>query len=329
MADQPIHPRVDLRPDQVADALGAWLGAAPEIHEVNSLSGGCVDTVLEVVYGAEGERVVLKVSNEPEEKRLGAEFARLQFYRGATRFPVPEPRYCDLSGQVIPHSYYLMERLEGVNLSQARWLSDQGYKDLQGQIGRAVAELHQCHAPWFGPIGEALPATDSPAPEQKDWWRWFHRMAEERVRKAEGERLLADETLRRLRRLLDVFERLFAGAAKPTLVHGDIWATNVIVAPRKNGEVRLSGFVDPSGLFAHPEYELAYLEIWQTVGQPFFDAYREIHPIDEGYPLRRPFYWLNTLVQHVNAFKTDNYLRAATDLIDSLWAALTKKKTAP
>jgi len=126
----------------------------------------------------------------------------------------------------------------------------------------------------------------------------------------------------RARALLVPFQKVFGDAVQPTLVHGDIWATNVIVAPRPGGKVHLSGFVDPPGIFAHPEYELAYLEIWHTVGQPFFDVYCESHPLDEGYRLRRHFYWLNTLVQHVNAFKTDYYVHAATDLIDSLWTAL-------
>ncbi|MBM3476932.1 MAG: hypothetical protein FJX75_26985 [Armatimonadetes bacterium] len=38
--------------------------------------------------------------------------------------------------------------------------------------------------------------------------------------------------------------------------------------------------------------------------------------------LRRLFYWLNTLLLHVRAFKTTYYAQAATDLIRRLAAAV-------
>ena len=50
MADKPIHPRVNLTPSQAAAALGAWLDGPPVVHEVTPMTGGCVDTVLEIVW---------------------------------------------------------------------------------------------------------------------------------------------------------------------------------------------------------------------------------------------------------------------------------------
>jgi fructosamine-3-kinase len=324
MADKPVHPRVELSNSQAAAALGAWLGAEPSISEITPMTGGCVDTVLEIVYGADGQRVVLKVSTDPEEKRIGGEFARLQFIRDVSEFPVPEAHFCDLSGSIIPHSFFIMDRLEGVHLGEADWMSDEGHEDLQRQIGYAVANLHTAHAPWFGTIGEALPAIDNPTPEQQHWSKWFQRRMAERIEQAADDALLSPQTIKRLRALTLAFDQVFKDdETPPTLVHGDIWATNIVVArDERPGMARLSGFVDPPGFFAHPEYELAYLEIWRTVGEPFFQAYGETHDVDAGYPARRHFYWINTLVQHVNAFKTDYYVESASALVDQIWEAL-------
>ncbi|HCQ04917.1 MAG TPA: hypothetical protein DIT99_31530, partial [Candidatus Latescibacteria bacterium] len=93
----------------------------------------------------------------------------------------------------------------------------------------------------------------------------------------------------------------------PTLTHGDIWAGNVMV-DRRGDEWHLTGLVDPSGAkFTDVEFELAYLQVFNTVGSPFFDRYTARFPLRPGYELRRLFYWLNTYMIHVWLFGDRDY----------------------
>ena len=70
----------------------------------------------------------------------------------------------------------------------------------------------------------------------------------------------------------------------------------------------LSGLVDPSGSkFADVECELAYLEVFDTVGRGFFDRYAAHHPLRPGYENRRLIYWLDTYMIHVWLFGDAHY----------------------
>ena len=122
-----------------------------------------------------------------------------------------------------------------------------------------------------------------------------------------------------------MFLPLLDTEATPILTHGDIWATNIIVSPT-DGSWSLQGFVDPGGLYAHPEYELAYLDIWHTVGSTFHEMYQHYHTVEPGYELRRLFYWLHTLLIHVRAFNTDYYRTATLQLAEQMAHMIQKKK---
>jgi fructosamine-3-kinase len=90
---------------------------------------------------------------------------------------------------------------------------------------------------------------------------------------------------------------------QPTLVHGDIWAANVIVEKTTSG-FQLSGLIDPNAQYADVELELAYLEEFSHVAGPtFFSAYHAVKPRRPGYERRRLFYWLHSYLIHVWLFE--------------------------
>jgi fructosamine-3-kinase len=93
---------------------------------------------------------------------------------------------------------------------------------------------------------------------------------------------------------------------QPTLVHGDIWAGNVMVSQGEDGW-HLTGIVDPGTQYADVEMELAYLEVFNTVGADFFQEYIAHRPLRPVYELRRLFYWLNTYMIHVWIFGDAHY----------------------
>ncbi|MEX1343749.1 MAG: fructosamine kinase family protein, partial [Candidatus Limnocylindrales bacterium] len=102
-------------------------------------------------------------------------------------------------------------------------------------------------------------------------------------------------------RAIEVAPIVLSGSAVPTLVHGDVWDGNIIVR-RDRGRWRLAALLDPDLQFADPEYELAYLEVFDARREAFISAYRRHHESRPGYEQRRLVYWLHTALVHVALF---------------------------
>jgi len=310
MADKPLNEPVPVTAHQAEAIMGAWLGKKVSVTSLTPLTGGCVNTVVEVCFGHPRSPVVVKAAHEPNHKGLPHEQATLDFFQKNTSFPLPEPYLCDVSCEVVPFSFLLMQRLPGANLGEAsRWMTPRDHLSVERQIAEAVAELHTHTGPHFGSIhADTGPASWPEAfkPRLQKEFDWNRDLG-----------LVSARGLDRVAEMLDRFDEIFDVPGVPVMVHGDIWATNIIVDGGP-GSASLSGFVDGGGSYSHPEFELAYLEIWRTVGREFFEIYHQTHPPLAGYPRRRLVYWLNTLLLHVRCFKTLNYVHAAEQVIEKL-----------
>ncbi|NQT20427.1 MAG: fructosamine kinase family protein [Planctomycetes bacterium] len=309
MADTPLNPPVQITTQHAQKILGEWLGEAASVVALTPLIGGCCNTVVEIRFDHPRSPVVIKAAHQPQE-HLQREHATLRFFQKNTTFPLPHPYRVDISCEAVPFSYLLMQRLPGMNLGDAsRWMTPADRLHLERQIAKAVSDLHTHTGPHFGSIHETS--------QHARWKDHFAADVQEEYDENCRLGLVSRRSLDRVAELLDHFDEIFDAPGQPTLVHGDIWATNIIVGGEP-GAASLSGFVDGGGSYRHAESELAYLEIWQTVGSEFFEIYHRVHPPLAGYPRRRLIYWLDTLLLHVRCFKTHNYIRAAEQIIERL-----------
>jgi fructosamine-3-kinase len=156
-------------------------------------------------------------------------------------------------------------------------------------IGRALAQLHQVtadqfgleHDSYFGPLRmDNTPTAD---------WPTFY--AERRLRPllrlaVDGGKL-ALEDAREVERLLARLPDLCGPAVAPALLHGDAQQNNFIST--EAGAV----LVDPCVYFGHPEIDLALLDYFEPAPEAVFDGYREVRPIDPGFPARRSLWRLH------------------------------------
>lgn len=77
-----------------------------------------------------------------------------------------------------------------------------------------------------------------------------------------------------------------------------MWTTNILA----QGD-RITGFIDPAIYYGHPEVELAFITLFGTFEQPFFDHYHEIRPISTGFFEERcDLYNLYPLLVHTRLF---------------------------
>jgi fructosamine-3-kinase len=288
-----------------------FLGRPLTVTGMRRLHGGMVNSVLELSTDGEPRLIVAKLSPEPGNGGFEWEYRVLDWYRRHTRFPVPAPYGFDLSGEVFPGSCLMMERLPGDNLGQVR-LSGSERADVERQTADILLDLHEHRREIYG---SAL------RPAEEGLTRWLDRFGPQIRREFGGvaDRLSAGARTT-IARTLDRLDDWLPEAGEPTLVHGDLWATNIIVDVdgRAGGGPAISGFVDGGADYADVEYELAYLLVFHTVGAEFFRAYGARRPLREGFERRCRIYWLNTMLLHVRVFGDEHYVRACEQLASEL-----------
>jgi len=304
-----VFDRTSISAEVATELLRRFLGGQITVTGMRRLHGGMVHSVLELVTDGDPPLVVAKLSGNPGHQGFEHERRVLDWYRRHTDFPVPEPYGCDISGELFGGSCLMMERLPGVNLGEAR-LDGAGRAAVERQMAGILARLHKIHSDRYGSALE-------PAEEGAERWldRFGPRIWEEFEAAAER---LSVGARRSIVRALEELEEWLPEFGSPTLVHGDLWATNIVVDPASPAGPVISGFVDGSANYSEVEYELAYLLVFRTVGSEFFRQYSRFHPIRDGFEARCRIYWLHTMMLHVRVFGDQHYVRACENLAREL-----------
>jgi fructosamine-3-kinase len=256
--------------------------AGINVSAISSLGGGCVGQVYRV-HLADGTTVVAKV-DEQTEPRLDIEGYMLRYLHEHSNLPVPEVLYCS-------PTILLMSFLPGESRFSKR---------TQQHAAELLAALHEVSAPAFGLERSTLiGGLHQPNPWGDSWLSFFCDqrilyMAHEGVRCGR----LPAGIYSRLQRFCARLDRWLQEPEHPSLIHGDVWTTNVLAT----GD-GVTGFIDPAIYFADPEIELAFTTLFGTFGDSFFARYQEIRPIRSGFfEERRDIYNLYPLLVHVRLF---------------------------
>ncbi len=273
-----------------------------EVIHLSRLSGGCVGEVYKAV--TVGGAVVVKVDESPTPK-LDVEAMMLQRLAERSALPVPAVLH-------VEPGLLVMEMLPGRSVfSEAA----------QRHAAELLAELHSHGAPAFGfdqdtligGLHQANPWTDS----------WIEFFAEHRLR-AMGRACLEagriDVALfERLSRLASELEKVLEEPAQPALIHGDVWSGNVL-----SDGAQITGFLDPAIYYAHPEVELAFITLFSTFGEAFFQRYDELCGIEPGFERRREVYNLFPLLVHARLFG-GGYVQSLTGSILTIESHLARQ----
>ena len=91
----------------------------------------------------------------------------------------------------------------------------------------------------------------------------------------------------KIEKLLKNIHNLIPNNPIPRLLHGDLWAGNILY---NNG--KLVGLIDPGIFFGHNELEIAYLTWFNFVNEEFLKIYSNIIPIERDYFEYEPIYQL-------------------------------------
>jgi fructosamine-3-kinase len=267
----------------LAARIEKLLGSAPRAS--SPLHGGCIAAILRVEL-ADGTLVVAKRGQGGDAVDFRLEAFMLQELKHRSRLPVPTVLAAEPDLLLLEH----LPHDPGAALDAAA----------QEHAAELVAALHEVRGPAFGYARDTL---IGPLPQFNAWMEsWVGFFRERRLlamtREARDAGTLPASMVPRLELLALRLEELLEEPPHPSLLHGDLWAGNILVA-----RGRVVGIVDPAIHFGHPEVELAFGTLFGSFGEPFFRRYRALRGLPPGFfERRRDLYNLYPLLVHVRLF---------------------------
>jgi len=251
------------------------------ISSTSALSGGCVGEVWRVSLESGAAAVVKAGGNE-----IDQEARALRYLTEHTELPVPA---------ILANApgILAMEFVEtGTRGDRAR---------IEQDAARHLAALHRITSArgfgfeWPTVIGGLI----QPNEWAESWASFFgERRLVYMARLARDAGRVGGGFVCRVENLAGKLDAIIGDVDAPALVHGDVWSGNVLT----NGN-SVAAFIDPAIHFADREVELAFITMFGTFGDAFFERYHELFPIREGFwETRKNLYLLYPTLVHARLF---------------------------
>ncbi len=264
----------------ISDGVEAHLGE--RLRSARPLGGGCIGEVYRLEL-EDGTLLVAKVDREAE-SHLEREAYMLRYLREKSGLPVPEVYHGS-------ETLLLMEFIEGANSFS---------EGAERHAAELLAGLHGVTADAYGHEQDTLIGSlNQPNPWTNSWVEFFRdqRLLYMALVAHDAGRMTSQD-LKKVERLAERLDGLIEEPERPALIHGDVWSGNVL--SKGNG---ITAFLDPAIYHADPEMELAFISLFNSFGESFFERYAEIREIPAGfYETRRHVYSLYPLLTHVYYF---------------------------
>ncbi|MBU6080604.1 MULTISPECIES: fructosamine kinase family protein [Allobacillus] len=258
-------------------------GIEEAIQQIQSVSGGSINDSYWIQTAS--QQYFMKVHTDSPQDFFHIEKTGLDQIRSTKTIHVPEViNYSDEQGE----AYLLMEWVEGKQTSKTDVM-----------LGRNLALMHQQtnskHGFYSDTYIGTLPQTNAMCASWVDYYRDF---------RLKNQLELGIQTKRihgvrreKLERLMERLDELLPNDVSASYLHGDLWGGNWLVGPKG-----VPYLIDPSFLYGHRLFELAFTELFGGFSQTFYNEYNEVYPIDSYYKDIKEIYQLYYLLVHLNLF---------------------------
>jgi fructosamine-3-kinase len=288
-----------------------WVGTSAELVEVKTLEGGCINTTVALTTRA-GERAVLKISPHRVNRRYLTEAYQLNILR-TIGLPAPQVYVSRVGDLDSPISYLLMEFVEGTPLNRAKkQCTEEEFEHLQMHLAELFLGLHgNTHATYTR-------LTEGDREEFTSWPRFYRSLYETQCAECTSNSQVPVKARKTIGKVHEKLDRLLVHDDCPRLLHGDVWATNILCNPDGHGKWWVTGLVDPNCKYGHWEAELAYMDLFQTSTPAFLRAYQQTRRLGPEYHrLRKHVYQLYELMNHLQGFGNE-YLKPLLAMVEKV-----------
>ena len=181
------------------------------------------------------------------------------------------------------------------------WIETAHNPNIQQQLGKQLATLHQQHQAYFGfefdnKIGQT-PQHNAPGLNITDWveFYWQYRLKLQ-IELAEKNGYLRQNDIELLLKVENELDRLLAFEIQPSLLHGDLWSGNFLSGKHQ------PYLIDTASYYGHREADLALTFIFGGFSREFYQSYQQHYPLEAGFEARKPLYMLYHYLNHLNLF---------------------------
>ena len=256
------------------------------IDSFKRISGGCISSTALIKLN-DGRQYFVKSSHH-DLAMYEAEQDGLEAIRATQTIRVPKVIG---TGSTQSGSSYLI--LEAIETKKSDSVSEV-------ELARSLAQMHrQTQATRFGyPQSNFIGSTIQVNTWSNDWQTFFVEcrlrpqliMAQNQALTTPLFNRYAERTLSRIGDFLD-------DSSVPVLIHGDLWAGNVIAVAGG-----LPVLIDPAVSYSDRESEFGMTTLFGAFGDEFYKAYDECWPLLDGWQERVKIYQLYHLLNHLNLF---------------------------
>lgn len=258
-------------------------GRVFSVERQQSMAGGSINSAF-LLTGKNGQQYFVKTNRPGQLAMFEAEAHGLRALASSHTLKVPET-VC--FGENPAQSYIVLEYLDMCGCADQRLLGEQ------------LAAMHRVTAEKFGwDIDNTIGATHQPNTPMMNWLDfWRERRLGFQLQLAAkngygGELQLLGE------KLLLGMPALFSGRKiSASMLHGDLWGGNV--AGLKDGTPVI---YDPAFYYGDREADLAMTYVFGGFTADFYASYQNAFPLDDGFAVRKIFYNIYHIINHLNMF---------------------------
>ncbi|WP_232824323.1 fructosamine kinase family protein [Paraliobacillus zengyii] len=255
------------------------------IETIRSISGGDINQAYRVETN--NKNYFVKTNQHVPANFFTFEANGIQLIKNTNTIAVPTVHYYNEPKQ-HEHAILVMDWIEGKSTEKSTI-----------ELGEQVAALHQHHHEKYGLDQDGFIGSLAQVNDFTDTWISYMRdyrllpqlhLANERGR-------LSNERYAKLEKLINHIDKWLPANPKASLLHGDLWGGNWLTGA--NGKPFL---IDPAVFYGDHLFELAFTELFGGFPQDFYNAYKEVMPIEDYYNDVKPLYQLYYLLVHLTLF---------------------------
>ena len=252
------------------------------VNRQQAKSGGSINTA--VVLSSDDQQYFVKTNASGQKAMFEAEARGLLALASSETLKVPRP-VC--FGENSSQSYIVME-----------YLDMSGRAD-QAALGQQLALMHRLCAEQFGwEINNTIGATFQPNKWMADWVEfWRQQRLGFQLQLAANNGYGGELQLLGERLLIEMPKLFNAREIKPSMLHGDLWGGNA--AGLNDGTPVI---FDPAFYYGDREADLAMTYLFGGFSADFYASYQNAFPLDEGFAVRKVFYNIYHVINHLNMF---------------------------